>query len=61
VTEGREELRKSLAALLGSDVPLLIDQFTTENYHDLGRIIQNRKNGRPINEGVTSTLKQYIK
>jgi len=59
-TKGRDELRKSLQSLLGSAVPLLIDQFTSENYVDFGRMIDNRQNSRPFNEGVTSKLKQLI-
>jgi hypothetical protein len=60
VTKGREELRKSLGALLGLEVPLMIDQFTSETYADLGRMIHNRQNGRPFAEGVTSKLKRHI-
>lgn len=60
VTKGKEDLRKSLSALLGADVPLLIDQFTSDNYADLGRMVWNRQNGRPFAEGVTSKLKQLV-
>lgn len=61
VRKGNDNIRKSLNALLGSKVPLLIDQFTTANFMDLGRMIDNRQLGRPVYEGVGSKLARMLK
>lgn len=59
--KGNDDLRKSLNALLGSKVPLLIDQFTTDNFVDIGRMIENRRRGRLPHEGVGSKLARMLK
>ena len=61
VRKGKDDIRKSLKALLGSKVPLLINQFTTDNYLDIGRMIDNRRVGRLPHEGVRSRMAQMIK
>jgi hypothetical protein len=61
VRRGKDELRKSLNALLGTKFPLLIDQFTDETFQDMVRMIDNRQAGRPVADGVNSKLKQLVK
>jgi len=56
IRRGSENIRKSLQALIGTNIPLHISQFTDENFRDLHRMIENKRTGRPTGEGVESGL-----
>jgi hypothetical protein len=54
---GGDDVRKSLRALLGDNMPLKIEHFTEENFRDLITISNNKEAGRPLDEGVESKMK----
>lgn len=56
IRSGRDDVRKSLQALIGTDIPLHIAQFTEENFADIRKMIENRNAGRPLDQGVGSAL-----
>jgi len=56
IRRGREDIRKSLQALIGTEIPLHIAQFTEENFNDIRRMITNQSDGRRLDEGVESAL-----
>jgi len=56
IRKGSTQIRKSLEAIIGADIPLHIAQFTDENFADMKRMLDNKKNGKPIGEGVESAL-----
>jgi hypothetical protein len=56
IRKGDDQIRKSLQALIGADIPLHIAQFTDKNFADMKRMLDNKKDGRPIGEGVESAL-----
>jgi hypothetical protein len=51
IRRGRDDVRKSLQALIGTDIPLLIAQLTEENFDDIRKMIDNRNDGRPFVRG----------
>jgi uncharacterized protein DUF3800 len=54
--KGRGDLRKALRHLHGSDTTLIMEQFTSEIFADMARMIMNRQSGRHPWEGVTSKM-----
>ena len=56
IRRGTDLVRKSLQALIGTEIPLHISQFTDENFADMRRMVENKMNGRPVGEGVISGL-----
>lgn len=56
IRKGNEQIRKSLQSLIGTDIPLHIAQFTDENFADMKRMLDNKRSGRQISEGVESAL-----
>jgi hypothetical protein len=55
--QGSDQIRKALTALLGNDrMPVLIEHFTDQKFADLVRIIENKQDGKPLNDGVKSKL-----
>ena len=56
VRRGREIIRKSLQAVMGDRIALRIEQFTSQTFVDMHRMIENKENGRPVGEGVSSKL-----
>ena len=55
--KGKNQIRKSLRALIRTDNPLIVSCFEDENFADLIRMIENKQASRPINEGVESGLR----
>jgi hypothetical protein len=53
--DGSERVMKSLDALIGK-MPIAIERFKGENFADMIRMHDNEKAGRPIEEGVTSSM-----
>ena len=51
-----QDMRLWLRKLLGSKTPIQITRFTDENFKDMLRMIKSTKEGRPLEEGVTSKL-----
>jgi hypothetical protein len=56
VRRGNETIRKSLQAVMGDRITLRIEQFTSQNFIDMHRMVENKMNGRPVGEGVSSKL-----
>ncbi len=55
---GNDEIRKALMALMNNNrMPVYIEYFTEQNIDDLMRIKQNMRDGKPLEEGVTSKLR----
>jgi hypothetical protein len=57
VRRGNETIRKSLQAVMGEKITLRIEQFTSQNFIDMHRMVENQQNGRPVGEGITSKLR----
>lgn len=55
--KGRDQIKRSLQALIRADNPLIVSCFTDENFADLIRMIENTQAGRPLGEGVESGLR----
>ena len=56
IKKGDDQIRKSMQALIGTDIPLHTAQFTDANFADMKRMRDNKTEGRPIGEGVESAL-----
>jgi hypothetical protein len=56
VRRGNETIRKSLQAIMGNRVTLRIEQFTSQNFVGMHRMIENKESGKPVGEGVSSKL-----
>jgi hypothetical protein len=56
IRRGNEMIRKSLQAVMGDRITLRIEQFTSQNFIDMHRMVENKINGRPVGEGVSSKL-----
>jgi hypothetical protein len=56
VGRGNVEIRKSLQNLIGAEIPIHIQQFTESTFIDMHRMIENKKAGRRLDEGVESKL-----
>jgi hypothetical protein len=55
--QGKDEIRKSLRALVGNDqMPVWIEHFTSEAVIDLSTILKNKRDGKPLHEGVKTKL-----
>jgi len=57
---GREDMRKSLHALIGTEIPLHISQFTEQNFADMRKMIDNNKAGMRIDEGIESGIEMAV-
>jgi hypothetical protein len=57
---GSAAVRKSLQALVDKDIPISISHFQDQNFADIMKMIENRKAGRPINEGIYSSLNTCV-
>ncbi len=58
--KSNEEMRLWLRKLLGKKTPMQITRFTDENFKDLRKMIDNIKEGRTLDEGVTSKLEVSV-
>jgi len=58
--KGSDAIRKSLQALISKDLPISIVHFEQENFADILRMIENKKAGRPVDEGVHSGLRHCV-
>jgi len=56
--KGKSHVRKSLEAIVGSQNEIVIAHFQDQNFADIMRMIANRKEGRPLAEGVNSALRE---
>jgi hypothetical protein len=56
IRRGKDDVRKSLQALIGTDISLCIAQFTDQNFADMRRMLANKNAGRPIEEGIESVM-----
>lgn len=56
IRSGKNDIRKSLQALVGTQIPLHIAQFNDGNFADFLRMNENRNNRKPIGEGVESVM-----
>jgi hypothetical protein len=56
IRRGNDEIRKSLVAVIGTEIPLFISQFTDQNFHSIRHMVENKRQGRPIEEGVEDGL-----
>jgi len=54
--QGKDTVRKSMGAIIGTDIPLQIAQFNDQNFADFTRMVENKKAGRPTGEGIASGL-----
>ena len=58
--KSNEKMRLWLRKLLGKKTPMQITRFTDENFKDLRKMIDNIKEGRTLDEGVTSKLEASV-
>ena len=58
--KGNGDMRKSLRALIGRQIPISIAHFKEENFADLMKMIENKNSGRPIAEGVESGIELCV-
>jgi hypothetical protein len=58
--KGKEQIKKSLQALIDKDIPLIIAHFQDQNFADIMRMIANKKEGRPLEDGVESGFKECV-
>jgi hypothetical protein len=52
---GSDRIMKSLDTLIGR-MPITIERFQSQNFADMIRMHDNDRSGRPINEGVASSM-----
>jgi hypothetical protein len=57
---GRHDMRKSLRALIGTEIPLHISQFTEQNFSDMRKMIDNGNAGRRTDDGVDSGIEMAV-
>jgi hypothetical protein len=57
---GKNEIKKSLNALIGKNIPIEIVHYTDENFADLLRMSKNQREGRPLEEGIHSGLQACL-
>lgn len=57
---GREDMRKSLHALIGTEIPLHISQFTEQNFLDIRKMVDNTRSGNRIDEGVEAGIEMAV-
>jgi hypothetical protein len=55
--KGKNHVRKSLEALVGSQNEIVIAHFQDQNFADIMAMIQNRETGRPLAEGIEFGLR----
>jgi hypothetical protein len=58
--KGDDAIKKSLQALISKDMLISIVHYQKENFADVFRMIDNKKAGRPIDEGVHSALQHCV-
>jgi hypothetical protein len=58
--KGKDAIRKSLQGLINKELPLSIVHFTDANFADIMKMIENKKAGRPIAEGVESGFQACV-
>jgi hypothetical protein len=57
---GKDAIRKSLQALIGKKIPMLIGQFTDQNFSEMVMMVKNkREQKKDWSAGARSSLKIY--
>lgn len=56
VRRGSEQVRKALGSLIGGNLPLLVCQFTDDNFIAIKKMRENVSKGKPVEEGIESEL-----